>query len=69
MKRQYLVIPKDSQNMIAIEADNFIVNADTNAVYFEDLDKKRYVAVFPLSGICGFKEVNGKIEKEVKRAI
>lgn len=33
------------------------------------LSKKRYVAVFPLSGICGFKEVNGGINKVEKRAI
>lgn len=69
MKRQYLVIPKYGGNLIEIKADNFMVDADTNAVYFEDLDKKRRIAVFPLSGICGFKEVNGDIVKVEKRAI
>ena len=69
MKRQYLVIPKDGGDLIEIKADNFIANADTNAVYFEDIEQKRYVAVFPLSGICGFKEVNGGIYKVEKRAI
>lgn len=69
MKRQYLVIPKDGGDLIEVKADDFMVNADTNAVYFEDTDKKRYVAVFPLSSICGFKEVNGEIGKVEKRAI
>ena len=69
MKRQYLVIPKDGGDLIEVKADDFMVNAATNAVYFDDFEQKRYVAVFPLSGICGFKEVNGGIYKVEKRAI
>ena len=59
MKKQYLVIPKDGQNMLAIEADDFVFNADANAVFFEDFEKHRYIAVFPLGSICGFIETKG----------
>lgn len=41
MKKQYLVIPKDRGDLIEIKADNFVVNADTNAVYFEDIEQKK----------------------------